>query len=194
MATAWPEKRRLIGKEHARLDGPDKATGNAKYSFDINLPGLLHGVMLRCPHAHAIVKAIDTTAASKMPGVKAIYLLAKDGQELFHVGEEIVALAAETEEQMHDALRLIKVEYKELPFQVKEKDVLQKDLETTPEGGPKKERKNVLPAQQRTVGNTADAFTTADAVIEGTYGMPHISHQCLESTASSPFGTRTRPA
>ena len=150
MATKWPEKPRLIGTSISRIDGLDKANGRAKYSYDINLPGLLHATILRCPHAHATLTKLDTSKAEKAPGVKAIYLLAKEGQELFHVGEEVVAIAAETEEQMHDALRLIKAEYKELPFQVKEKDILQKDLETTPEGGPKKERKNVMPAQQRT--------------------------------------------
>ena len=67
MAT-WPEKRRLIGTKVPRVDGPDKATGRAKYSFDINLPGLLHGRILRCPYAHAKVKSIDTSAAEKMAG------------------------------------------------------------------------------------------------------------------------------
>ena len=43
MANAWPKEPRLIGKKTQRLDGPDKATGRAKYSFDKSLPGLLHG-------------------------------------------------------------------------------------------------------------------------------------------------------
>ena len=71
MADSWPKKRRLIGTKIKRLDGPDKATGRAKYSYDINRPGMLHGMILRCPHAHAKIKSIDTTAAEKMPGFKA---------------------------------------------------------------------------------------------------------------------------
>ena len=63
MATAWPEKRRLIGKGFTRLDGPAKSTGRARYSYDINRPGMLHGVIVRCPHARAKVTAIDTAAA-----------------------------------------------------------------------------------------------------------------------------------
>ena len=63
MPTKWPEKRRLIGNKIERLDGPAKATGKAKYSYDINRPGMLHGKILRCPHAHAKLKSIDTAAA-----------------------------------------------------------------------------------------------------------------------------------
>src|SRR5437868_15348630 len=98
MATKWPEKRRLIGTKITRIDGPEKATGRAKYSFDINLPGMLHAAILRCPHAHATVTSIDTAAAEKAPGVKGVFPMAKEGQELFNVGEEVVALAADTEE------------------------------------------------------------------------------------------------
>ncbi len=181
MVAKWPESPRLIGSKFTRLDGFDKASGKAKYSFDINLPGLLHASILRCPHAHAKLTSLDTSKAEKAPGVKAVYAMAKEGQELFHVGEEVVALAADTEEHMLDALRLIKAEYEVLPFQVKEKDVLQKDLATVPESGPKKDRNNILPPQQRTEGDAGKAFTSADVVFEGHYGTPHISHQCLES-------------
>jgi CO/xanthine dehydrogenase Mo-binding subunit len=59
----WPQKRRVIGTKVQRLDGPDKSTGRAKYSYDISRPGLLHARILRCPHARARVKGIDTAAA-----------------------------------------------------------------------------------------------------------------------------------
>src|SRR5213593_2490485 len=105
----WPTTRRLIGTKVQRLDGPDKATGRAKYSFDINLPGLLHARILRSPHAHAKVKALDTSAAEKMPGVGAVHVIKGPGSELYYAGDEVVALAADTEEHMHDAIRAIKV-------------------------------------------------------------------------------------
>src|SRR5437588_594618 len=122
MATSWPKKRRLIGTKAPRLDGPDKATGKAKYSYDINRPGMLHAVMLRCPHAHARVKSIDTTAAEKMPGVKAVHLIIKAGAELYYAGEEVLAIAADTEERALDAVRAVKIDYDKLPFLVKEAD------------------------------------------------------------------------
>src|SRR5437899_2859484 len=97
MATSWPKKRRLIGGKFSRLDGPEKSTGRAKYSFDINRPGMLFAQMLRCPHAHAKVKAIDTAAAEQLPGVRAVHIIAKPGTELFYAGDEVLALAADTE-------------------------------------------------------------------------------------------------
>src|ERR1700675_4642261 len=102
MAISWPKERRIIGTKVPRLDGPDKATGKARYSFDINRPGMLHAMILRCPHAHAMVKAIDISEAEKMPGVKAVYLIAKVGSELFYAGDEVLAIAADTEEHTHD--------------------------------------------------------------------------------------------
>src|SRR6185369_17455415 len=142
MATKWPEKRRLLGTKIPRIDGPEKSTGRAKYTFDLNLPGMLHGAILRCPHAHAKIKSLDGSAAEKAPGVKAVHVMMKAGEEIFHPGTGIIAIAAQTEEQLQDALRLVKVAYEELPFQVKEEDVLQKDLATCPEGGPQNSREN----------------------------------------------------
>src|SRR5215831_8732531 len=104
MANTWPKERRIIGTKTARLDGPDKATGRAKYSYDINRPGLLHAAILRTPHAHAKVKSLDTAAAEKAPGFKALHVIAKEGTELYYAGEEVLALAADTEEHCQDAL------------------------------------------------------------------------------------------
>src|SRR4051794_2591799 len=98
MATSWPKKRRLIGTKIQRLDGPAKATGKAKYSYDINRPGMLHAILLRSPYAHAKIKNLDSTDAEKMSGVKAIYLIKKAGDELYFAGDEILGLAADTEE------------------------------------------------------------------------------------------------
>src|SRR5437660_5373272 len=107
MAISWPKERRVIGTKVTRLDGPDKATGRAKYSFDINRPGMLHASILRSPYAHAKVKAIDTSVAEKMPGVKAVHVVAEPGKELFFAGDEIVGIAADTEEHLADAIRAI---------------------------------------------------------------------------------------
>src|SRR5262245_24106842 len=75
MAEGWPKKRRLLGTKVKRIDGPDKATGRAKYSYDINRKGMLHGIMLRCPHAHAKIKSFDASAARQTPGFKALVVL-----------------------------------------------------------------------------------------------------------------------
>src|SRR5256886_17290802 len=64
------------------LDGPIKVTGRAIYAYDINLPGLLHGRILRCPLPHATIESIDASAAEKMPGVKAVILTAGENAEI----------------------------------------------------------------------------------------------------------------
>src|SRR4051794_41981895 len=71
---SWPpmESRKLIGKPLKRLDGPPKAAGRAKYASDKKFPGMLHACYLTSPHAHAKVTAIDTSAAEKTAGVRAV--------------------------------------------------------------------------------------------------------------------------
>jgi xanthine dehydrogenase YagR molybdenum-binding subunit len=172
----WPEKTRLIGKRNRRVDGPEKATGRAKYSFDINRDGMLHGRLLRCPYAHAKVVKIDTSAAEKTPGFKALHLIAREGQELFYAGAEILGIAADTEEHAADALHAVKVKYETLPFLVKEEDALKAKKGTL--GG----NSNVqLAGDQGSEGFGAESFKGADAVHERKYGVPVICHQCLES-------------
>jgi xanthine dehydrogenase YagR molybdenum-binding subunit len=178
MGIAWPEKRRLLGTKVTRLDGPVKSTGRAKYSYDINRPGQLHGRILRCPYAHAVVKKIDTSAAEKMPGVKAVHLIVKDGAELFYAGDEILGLAADTEEHAHDALRAVRIEYDVKPALVIEEDALKEDRETAPPV--RKERKNLRPPVENVSDGFEKGMSGADATHEGTYGVSNICHQCLE--------------
>src|SRR5437773_2336153 len=120
----WPTTRRVIGTKVPRLDAPVKATGRAKYSFDINRPGMLHARILRCPHAHARVKNIDTAAAEKITGYRAQHAFVKAGAEMFFAGAEVIAIAADTEEHAEDILRAIRVDYEVLPHLVKEADAL----------------------------------------------------------------------
>ena len=63
---------KVVGTRPVRHDGADKVTGLARYSADLNLPGMLHGKVLRSPHAHARIKSIDTAKAAAMPGVRAV--------------------------------------------------------------------------------------------------------------------------
>jgi len=179
MATSWPKKRRLIGSKIQRLDGPAKATGKAKYSYDINRNGMLHAMLLRSPHAHAKIKSLDTSDAEKMPGVKAVHPIKKAGDELFWAGEEILGLAADTEEHAADALRAVKIEYEVLPHLVKEEDALKKDPETAPPVRGK--RTNVQQAAEGASKDFEKGMADAAVTVEGTYGVPTINHQCLES-------------
>ncbi len=114
---SWPDPatRPLLGKKIDRVDGPSKSSGRAKYTYDYNPNGLLAGKILRCPYAHAKIVSIDTSAAEKMPGVKAVEVIQGPGMEIFWAGDEVVGVAAVDEGTAEDALRAIKVEYEVLP-------------------------------------------------------------------------------
>ncbi len=127
---------KLIGKSLPRKDGPDKTTGKARYTADMQLPGMLIGGILRSPHSHAKIVNIDTARAEKLPGVKAI-ITGKDTRGIKHgfvetpryppdqniladdvvrhVGEEVAAVAATDRRVLNDALNLIEVTYEVLP-------------------------------------------------------------------------------
>lgn len=173
---SWPKNRRLLGTRVQRLDGPEKATGRAKYSFDVNRPGMLHARILRCPHAHARAKNIDTSAAEKVPGYRAHYLLVKPGEELTFAGAEILAICADTEEHAEDVLRAVRIDWEVLPAAVKEADAL--ELKQSTLGGPP----NVNPGGDTTTTDFDKvAWQDVAPPVENTYGVGIISHQCLES-------------
>jgi xanthine dehydrogenase YagR molybdenum-binding subunit len=166
---SWPpmDQRRVIGKPTKRRDGLEKSTGKAKYSSDQKPAGMLFGALLTSPHAHARIKSIDTSEAEKMQGVKAVRVITAAGKETNWEGEEIAAVAAVTEELAYDAVRKIKVEYEVLPHLVREDDLV-------------KAGNRAKPAGEQVTGDPDKAFQEADAVIEGSYGIPVITHCCLE--------------
>ena len=238
----WPDAqhRTLIGTRQTRVDGPVKVSGRAKYTYDQNPKGLLAGAILRCPHAHAKVVSVDTSAAEKMPGVKAVQILQGPGKEIHWAGDEIVALAAINEGIAEDALRAIKVQYDVLPHFV---DDTTEPKDAAEETGPlalddlinmfsnqvpepqitatvqkrgisfpvtddlvKRMRsfnvgENVIKALQSALqkapetsrspykkpssgpdrGNPDQAFKTAEVTSAGLYGVPVITHCCLEA-------------
>src|SRR4051794_38676461 len=95
----WPDNPRLIGTRIPRIDGLGKASGRTKYPSDMRPEGTLFGVMLYSPYAHAGVKSIDISPAESMPGVMAVLAIAKEGTILRYHGDDIAAVAAETEEK-----------------------------------------------------------------------------------------------
>src|SRR5207245_10698781 len=67
-----PGAYRVLGTRPIRHDGWDKVTGAARYGADIQVPGMLHGMILRSPHAHARIRSIDTSKGAALPGVRAV--------------------------------------------------------------------------------------------------------------------------
>src|SRR5437899_8771252 len=166
---SWPpqESRRLMGKDHKRIDGREKASGRAKYASDLNKPGLLFGALLTCPHAHAKVSSIDTSEEKNIEGVTAIRVISPAGTEIQWAGTEIAAVAATSEEVANDAARKIKVEYEVMPHLVKDDDLAK--------AGPRAKA-----AGEKLTGDPDQGFKEADVVHEGEYGIPVITHCCLE--------------
>src|SRR3982074_483523 len=117
---AWPDaqQRTLIGTRVTRVDALAKVSGQAKYTYDVHRPGMLYGKVLRCPYAHAKVISIDTGAAEKMPGVKAVHIVQGPGSNIHWAGDEIVAVAAVDDSTAEDAVRAVKVQYQQLPHLV----------------------------------------------------------------------------
>jgi xanthine dehydrogenase YagR molybdenum-binding subunit len=202
---SWPETTRLIGTRIPRLDGLAKASGGAKYPSDVRPEGLLFGAILWSPHAHAKIKSIDVSAAENMPGVKATFVATSAGATLRHQGEFIAALAAETEEQAGDAVRAIKIEYEVLPHVATEAQAMAPGAPEIVRGGniragraitkglPDKVSKDIAARlkdvpkgdqNKKLKEETEKAFTEllakADAVVEGSYSVPVITHVCLE--------------
>src|SRR5262249_37499150 len=157
-----------------RLDGPAKSTGEARYSFDITRKDMLHAMILRCPYPHAKIKKLDTSAAEKIPGFQALHLIKKEGDELFHAGEEVLGIACDTEEHCADALRAVKIEYDPLDFVVKEEDGLKLQGKKTVPGAAqvRVERDNTRLDPKGGFKAIDDAFKACEAVVEGSYGMP----------------------
>lgn len=174
-ANSWPEKPKVINTRYPRLDGMAKASGRAKYPSDERPEGTLFGVVLYSPHAHAKIKTLDSSAAEKMPGVKAIEVIAGPGKTVRYHGDDIAIVAAETEEQARDAARAIKIEYEILPHAATEQQAMAPNAPQVVNGG------NVRKGRAQTQGNPDDGLQKADAVIEGTYFAPVITHVCLES-------------
>ena len=166
----WPpmNKRRVMGQRLNRLDGVAKASGRAKYSSDLNKPGLLHAVILTCPHAHARVKAIDISAAKNMKGVAAVRVMAEPGTEVQWAGWEVAVVAAPEETIARDAIRAIKVDYEVLPHVVREDDL-------------SKVGNRAKPAGEQITGDPDKDIQAAEVVSDGEYGIPVITHCCLES-------------
>ncbi|HYL76077.1 MAG TPA: xanthine dehydrogenase family protein molybdopterin-binding subunit [Bryobacteraceae bacterium] len=165
----WPPmgQRKVMGTRINRLDGIAKSTGAAKYNSDLKPDGMLFGALLTSPYAHAKVKSIDTSAAEKLKGVTAVRVVAKAGTEIQWAGAEIAFVAATTEEVANDAARLIKVDYEVMPHLVNEEDL-------------SKAGARAKPAGEQNTGDTEQAFKEADAVSEGHYGIPVLTHCCLE--------------
>ncbi len=168
---------RLIGGRVPRLEGPYKVTGKAKYTFDINRPGMLYGRILSSPVPHAEITAINLSRAEALPGVKAVIPLIKPGERVRYEGQEIAAVAAVTDDIANDAIRLIRFDYNELPYVVDVEEAMKDGAPQIREDWPGNQSKPRV--EER--GNIEAGFAEAAVTVEATYNAPVQTHVCLET-------------
>ena len=191
----WGETR-IVGKALPRVDAYDRVSGAGQYTYDMILPDMLYGAILRSPHAHAMVKSVDTSAAEKLPGVVTVLTGKSPGADipwyggrpaqskLFdphcrYEGDEVAAVAAQTPYQAWDAIKAIKVVYEELPFVVDEASALKPDAPKLHESGNSAGAPRVT---QR--GDVAKGFAEADVVLEETFHTNVQIHVPMETHGS----------
>ncbi len=199
---AWPvnEELKQVGKRVKRLDAEAKVTGSARYTSDIQLPGMLVGKMLTSDRPSASILSIDTSKAENLRGVYGIHIMKNEDDQNFPVvryaGQPIVAVAALTEEIAEEAVELITVEYEKKPFVVDVEDAMNPESpivyeapveQEASEGGEEIEEGLKLvgnvrgPNEGQPRGDLKQGFDSADVVIEQTYRTQVQTHNTLET-------------
>ncbi len=191
----WGETR-IVGKALPRVDAYERVSGAAQYTADVLLPDMIYGAILRCPHAHAMVKNVDTSAAEKMPGVVAVLTGKSPDAEipwfwggrapqtkLFdphcrYEGDEVAAVAARTPYQAWDAVKAIKVEYEKLPFVIDD-SALKPDAPKLHEAGNSTGQPRVTRR-----GDVQKGFAEADVVLEENFYTNVQMHVTMEAHGS----------
>ncbi|MBO6784917.1 MAG: xanthine dehydrogenase family protein molybdopterin-binding subunit, partial [Alphaproteobacteria bacterium] len=198
-----------IGKSTIRPDGVDKVTGRAAFAADTNMPGMIWGKVLRSPHAHAIIRSIDTSKAEALKGVKAVVtaddivdfpvdtpvplgiqdmrwmcrnVLARE-RALWH-GHAIAAVAATSEAVAAEACALIEVDYEVLPHAIEIDDALADDAPILHpwmefEGKPS----NIAGTLEHTKGDVEAGFAEADVIVERDFTTRPVHQGYIEPHA-----------
>jgi xanthine dehydrogenase YagR molybdenum-binding subunit len=172
---SWPAKPVLLGTPVKRLDGPEKVTGRARYSYDITRPGMIYGKMVRSPYPHARVVSVDLSAAQKAPGVKAALVYREPGTQVMYQGDPVAAVAADTEERARDAARLVRVRYEPLPHIATVEQAMAPDAPAVFPTG------NTRQGAREETGDLTAGFARAAHIVEQTYSTHVITHVCLET-------------
>jgi len=171
----WPQgPGAVVGQPAPRQDGHQRARGQAQYTGDLQVPGMLHAAVLRSPVAHARVKKLDLSAALELPGV-----LGAIGPDDCHVlqtepgfhGAPIAAVAADSYSRAREALALVDLELEEL-------EPLLDPEEAVRQGSVHEE------ARSYERGDVETAFADADVVVEAEYRTQTVLHNSMETHQS----------
>jgi CO/xanthine dehydrogenase Mo-binding subunit len=198
-----------IGQRTIRPDGVDKVTGRAAFAADTNMPGMIWGKVLRSPHPHARIRAIDTSKAEALPGVKAV-VTARDivdfpvdksvmlgiqdmrwmcrnvmaREKALFPGHPVAAVAATSEAIAAKACELIEVDYEVLPWSIEIDDALKPDAPILHEfnkfeGKPS----NIAGKLEVKKGDVAEGFKQAEVIVERSFTTRPVHQGYIEPHA-----------
>jgi len=198
----------VIGKPVTRVDATEKVTGQIVYGYDLVLPNMLYGKTLFSPKAHARIKRIDASKAKGIPGVVAVVTgedapwthgeSIKDKPFLAqgvvrYIGEPVAAVAAEDEDTAQAAIKLIEVDYEDLPVYTDPEEAAKPDAYAIHQNFPQYRKvdfivpgpgPNVAEHFKLRTGDVAKGFAQSDLVLEEKYFVPMIQHAAMEPHSS----------
>ncbi|MGW2650766.1 molybdopterin-dependent oxidoreductase [Streptomyces sp. NPDC001393] len=207
--TERPCAGKAVGKNLGAPAGPQVVTGTARYTFDIEVPGLLHMKLLRSPHPHARILAIDTSAALRVPGVHAV-LTHEDAPATLYssarhehpnedpddtrvlddvvrfVGQRVAAVVADSEQAAEEGCRRIEVTYEQLPYVIDPEEAMRSGAPVIHASKGPQERiarveNNVAAEVHGEIGSVDDGFAEAAVVYEETFRTQRVQHASLET-------------
>ncbi|MYX98256.1 molybdopterin-dependent oxidoreductase [Streptomyces sp. SID486] len=198
-----------VGRSLPAPAGPQVVTGTARYTFDIEVPGLLHMKLLRSPHAHARIVSIDTSAALRVPGVHAVFTHQDAPERHFstarhehpeedpddtrvlddtvrYIGQRVAAVVADSEGAAEEGCRRIEVTYEVLPAVLDPEDAMRPGAPVVHDKDATLHRisrpgDNVVGEAHGEVGDVEAGFAEADVVYEDTFRTQRGQHASLET-------------
>ncbi|MFH9072503.1 molybdopterin-dependent oxidoreductase [Streptomyces alboflavus] len=207
--TERPGAGEAVGRNLGAPAGPQVVTGSARYTFDVDVPGLLHMKLVRSPHPHARVLAVDKSAALGIPGVHAVLTHEDAPDRLYssarhehptedpddtrvlddtvrYVGQRVAAVVADSEQAAEEGCRRVEVTYELLPHVVDPEEAMRPGApalhgDKGADSRIARAADNVVGEVHGEIGDVERGFAEADIVIEETFRTQRVQHASLET-------------